>query len=281
MPNVPKALSFPPFLRAAFIFLVLLAPSPRAALADGLVTRVEVTSLTRDVAGVWVRARLGSVPPGSPLRFEGVFRVGGAVVVFRPPGRATVLRGPSGAEVVFALDVELARLPASLLPLAAGKRMAVELSGTLGGKPVRARGDLRPKPPDVIFPSASSAFFARFTGARVFGLALDRAAGEASLAVFNPAGFDVGVEEIRWELKVGGRTLATGSRRGVRLHARRENDVRLPFSVRHGDLLAAAGEAVRKGGVVRGRLSGAVTVKAGTGRVAVPLDGAGEVRMVP
>lgn len=301
-PPVPAA---PPSRTAPFAPSAILSSAAGAALlaigaaaaaaAPGTVNRVEVTGVTRQVAAVWIRATVASPPASTPperLVFQGTISAGDVVLPVRGPVGVTLQRraaeGP--AEAVFAPDVDLARLPPGILALAGSPFFPVVLRGTIrasggsapgGGAPVLAEGRLRPGAPDVVAPASGAASFARFSGASLGGVSLQGASGEASVSVFNPLGFDLLVEEIRYELRSGERTLFRGSRRGVRLHAGRENEVGLPLEVAYADLLAAAGGTVRSGGTFSGRLVAQVTVKAGTGRIVVPVDQSGAVRLVP
>ena len=265
----------------------MLLASSAAAKAGGTVDRIEVTSVTRDVAALWIRATLPAAAAGERLVFSGTIAAGGIRLPLRSPV-SVALQGRGPVQALFASDVDLARLPEGILSLAGsrGDAVAVEINGSLSdGKgattPVVARGRLRPSAPDFVAPASAVASFALFSGARLAGLSLKKAEGEATVSVFNPAGFDLLVEEIRYELFVGGRLLFSGARRGVRLHARRANEVTLPLDVRHADLLAAAGNAVVSGGTVAARLVASVTVKAGSGKVTVPVDQAGKVRFSP
>ena len=259
------------------------APAPTKA---GTVERIEVTSVTRDVAALWIRVRLPEGVPGERLTFTGTISAGNVPVPVKPPVQVVLQgSGPGPAAALVAADVDLARLPEGILALLGSRDFAVSLKGKLsGGKgefPIQAVGRLRPAAPDLVAPASAVSTFAVFSGARLAGLSLKKAEGEATVAVFNPAGFDLLVEEIRYELYAGSRLLFSGTRRLVRLHARRANEVTLPLDVRHADLLAAAGTAVSSGGTIPARLAAKVTIKAGGGRVTIPVDQSGTVRLAP
>ena len=282
-------MTFSPSRHALAVLLLLLAapapPALGAAGAEGRIEKLDVTSVTRERVAAWLKARLPAAAKGSRQSFEGTVSVGGAAVPVASPVTVMVQPAEGGFDAVFLLELDLRRVTGELVSGLGGEALPVSLAGTLSGEAgsrasVRAQGSLRVGTPEIHAPPGEAAAFVRFGGARLAGLSLKETRGEATLVVFNPLGAPLGIEEIRYALTVGGRTVAEGVRTKVRLHPGRENELALPVTAKNADLLAAAGDAAVGGGTVSGRLTGRVTVKTGNSHRVIPVDLPGTVHLL-
>lgn len=272
-------------LASAFAALCLLLPAS-AAPQKGTIRAVEVTSLTRQKAFLFVRASLPAAARGARQTFRGEATAWGVPVPFKDPVKVAVQPSGPGWDVVFLVDLDLAALPGSLLQKGSPTAVPVTLKGTLSGEAgtavtVDAAGALRPGTADLVAGRDLARTFVRFAGARLSGLGLAETTGEARIAVFNPFHFDVSLRGIRYELTSGERVVARGNRQGVIVHPGRENEIALPLTVSNVAAIGAAGKAVAAGGKLSGQLAGEIVLKLGTGDVKIPLDAAGTIEVLP
>ena len=277
-------------MRASAV-LLLCALSLPAVAADsaardvGSVEKLELTSLTRERAAVWARTVLPRAAKGAKQTFRGEVTVANVALPLREPVVVMVQPRGSRFEAVFLLDVDLARIPEALVTKMGTKAVDPTFDGTLSGDggssaPVFAVGVIRFGSPQLSAPASNAATFVRFGGARLSGLGLSESSGEATARVYNPFGFPLGVKSLTYSLWVGDRRIVQGELKGIRIHPGRENEVRLPLRALNSDVFAAAGEAVKGGGTIDGRLRAQVSVKVGQDEVTVPLDLPGKVRLV-
>ncbi len=272
-------------LASAFAALFLLLPAA-AAPQKGTVRAVEVTSVTRQKAFLFVRASLPAAARGARQTFRGEATAWGVPVPFQAPAKVAVQPSGPGWDAVFLVDLDLAALPGSLLQKGSPTAVPVALKGTLSGEAgtavtVDAAGALRPGTTDLVAGRELAGTFVRFAGARLSGIGLAETRGEARIAVFNPFRFDVALRAIRYELSSGGRTVANGNRQGLLVHPGRENEIVLPLTVSNAAAIGAAGKAVAAGGKLSGQLAGEIVLKLGTGDVKLPLDAAGTIEVLP
>ena len=276
-----------PLLLAAILAAIpARTPTPAAAapaVVRGRVVGLELTSLTKSRAFLFLRVALASAPAADRQTFRGDVIVWGVPIPASPPIGAAVQQLARGADAVLLLDVDLARVPAAVLQKAQGDGLDVTVRGTLEGKngkvAIRATGTLKPGTPALKGPPALGAVLARFEGARLSGLSLTETRGEARVALLNPFSFDLPVREITYALVSGGRTVASGRRTGVRIHGGRTNELSLPVEAPNRELLAVAGSLVGSGGTLQGRLVGFVTLKLGTADAKIPFDVAGKIEV--
>lgn len=272
--------------RVLVLLLALLASLPAgAAPLRGTVRSVEVTSLTRKTAFLFVRTQLPTAARGARQTFKGDATVWGVPVPLAGPVKVAVQASAGGWDAVFLVDLDLASLPKGLLDRGSPASVPVTLKGTLSGEAgtaatVDAAGTLRPGTTDLVAGRELAEPFVRFAGARLSGLGLAETKGEAKIAVFNPLGFDVAVRSIRYELVSDGRVVAKGSRQGLLVRPGRENEIALPLAVSNAEALKAAAKAVAAGGTIAGELRGEIVLKLGTGDVKMPLAGAGTVEVL-
>lgn len=263
--------------------VALLATAPAAASGRddvGTVDRLEVNGLTRRQAALWVRATLPRVPPGSKQFFTGGITVSNVSVPIKQPATVMVQQRPGRNEAVFYVDLDLERVPQDLLPNFGPTAIALEVQGTLKGDkgseaPVFAVGVLRLATADVTAPATFASTFVRYLGGGLTGFSLAETSGEARVALYNPLAFELVVTTVEYTVYAGGRTLASGTIRDVKLPGRKETTVALPLKARNTDLAAVMGSAALSGGSVDGRLVGRVVVRSGNGTLAVPVDVSG------
>ena len=271
-------------LPVAFLALLFALPAA-AAPRKGTIRSVEVTSLTRQKAFLFVRTSLPSAARGSRQKFRGQATAWGVPVPLKPAVDVAVQPSAGGWDAVFLAELDLEALPSDLLRKGSPAAVPVTLKGALSGEggtgaTVDAVGALRPGTPDLVAGRELAEPFARFAGARISGLGLAETKGEARIAVFNPLRFDVALRGIRYELSSGGRVVARGSRQGLLVRPGRENEIALPLAVSNSAALSAAAKAVAAGGRLSGRLSGEIVVKLGSGDVKIPLAGAGTIEVL-
>ena len=275
-----------PVRRALLPLLALLLALPAAASArTGTVRAVEVTSLTRSVALLYVRTTLPSAARGARQTFRGEATAWGVPIPLKGPVRVAVQPSQGGWDAVFLVELVLRDLPKGLVERGSPTSVPVTLRGTLTGEAgtaatVDAVGALRPGTPELVADRELAAPFVRFAGARISGVGLAETEGEARIVVFNPFGFELAVRGVRYELSSGGRAVAKGSRQGLLVRPARENEIVLPLTVSNVAALASAGSAVASGGTIAGALSGEIVLKLGAGDVKLPLAGTGKVEVL-
>ena len=269
----------------ALSVLFLLSLPAAAETRQGTIRAVEVTSLTRQRAFLFVRASLPSAARGARQTFKGEATAWGVPVPIAVPVQVAIQPSGPGWDAVFLVDLDLAALPGDLLQKGSPKAVPVTLKGTLSGEAgtavtVDAAGTLRPGTPDLVAGRELAGTFVRFAGARLSGIGLSETKGEATIAVFNPLRFDLALRGVRYELSSGGREVARGSRQGLLVRPGRENEIVLPLTVSNSAAIAAAGTAVAAGGKLSGQLTGQLVVKLGTGDVKIPLAGSGTIEVM-
>ena len=272
--------------RLPLLLLALLAALPAASAPPrGTVRSVEVTSLTRKAAFLFVRTQLPAAARGARQTFRGDATVWGVRVPLNGPVKVAVQPSGPAWDAVFLVDLDLASLPKGLLDRGVPSSVPVTLKGTLSGESgtaatVDAAGTLRPGTSDLVAGRELAEPFVRYAGARLAGLGLAETKGEARIAVYNPLGFDVALRGVRYELSSGGRVVAAGSRQGLLVRPGRENEIVLPLVVSNAEALRAAAKAVAGGGTIAGTLSGEIVVKLGSGDVKIPLAASGKVEVL-
>ena len=275
-------------MQRAFVLLLALllhaAPAP-ASVRKGTIRSVEVTSLTRRKAFLFVRTTLPAAARGATQKFRGEATAWGVRVPVSLPLKVAVQPSAQGWDAVFLVDLDLAAAPREIVDRGSPVSIPVTLRGTLSGEAgtavtVDAVGSLRPGTRDLVAGRELADAFVRFAGARLSGLGLAETKGEARIGVFNPFRFDVALRGVRYELSSAGRVVARGSRQGLFIRPGRENEVVLPLAVSNAAAVAAAGRAVAAGGRISGRLAGEIVLKLGTGDVRLPLAAAGTIEVL-
>jgi LEA14-like dessication related protein len=271
-------------LPLALVALVLALPAAGAP-HKGTIRSVEVTSLTRQKAFLFVRTSLPGAARGARQTFRGEATAWGVPLPLKLPVKVAVQTSGQASDAVFLVDLDLAALPRSLVDRGNPTAIPVTLKGTLSGEAgtavtVDAAGALRPGTADLVAGRELADAFIRFAGARLSGIGLSETKGEARIGVFNPFRFDVALRGIRYELTSAGRAVARGSRQGLLVRPGRENEIVLPLTVSNAAAIAAAGSAVASGGKLSGHLKGELVLKLGTGDVKLPLAASGTIEVL-
>lgn len=105
-------------------------------------------------------------------------------------------------------------------------------------------------------------------------------AARADVAVRNPLSFPLKLASSSYRLFANGREVGSGATGEMTLRAAAETTLGLPIDLDHGELLAAAGSALRAGGEVEGRLRGTLVVRLPGGDIPVPIDLSGRVSLL-
>jgi len=276
--------------RAALASSLLLAASASAQtrLTCGTVESLEVTSLTRTKVTAFLRTKLPDAPQGAKSFFEGKIEVANTALPAGQPATVLVQHVPEGPEAVFLVDLELSRVPAELVARLHSAALDVTLEGNLrtsegaAPHPVCAAGVLRVGTSDIRSSGPVGQDFARFAGARFRGVTLAETQGEATIVLYNPFKFPLDIKDLVYEVRAGDRTVASGERHGLRLHAGRENAVDLPVTAGNAELAVALAGAVAAGGRAEGRLVATISVKVGKDQaMTVPLSLPGAIQVLP
>lgn len=252
----------------------------------GSVEKLQFTSITRDVAQIWVRTILPKTAKGWKQSFTGEVTGAGVSVPVHPPLTVAVQPQPQGkSEAVFAVDVKLAELKDDVLAKVGTSSVDVTIQGTLEGDehseaPVFAVGLLKYGSKEIEAPRGAVDDFVKLKDARLTGVTLTETSGEAHLVLFNPFSFAIPIKSVTYNLMAGERRLCGGALETLRLHPRRETEVVLPLDARNVDLIAVFGSALAAGGTIDGRLTGAITFKAGRGDVTLPINVAAKIELV-
>ncbi len=278
-------LLIPSFLTA----MATAGPKPRQkeeGLASPSIEKVEISSLSRDRASLWVRAVLPRAAKGWKQTFSGEVRAWGVPLKLDRPVTVAVQPRSGGFDAVFSLELELAKLPGDLVLKAGGGFINAEIRGTLTGEggsreSIEVTGSLRAGTPQIEAPGLDQRNFFVFSGGKLSNLSLEQSDGEVQISLFNPLTADLGVKELRYTLAIEGNTLAQGSRTGIKLYGRRDNRISIPVTVKHSSLAAAAGTTVRNRGTIGATLSGSLILKTATDSVTLNFVSAGNLQLVP
>lgn len=276
-------------LSAAALVLALPAPA-QERLKCGTVETLEVTSLTRTKVTAFLRAKLPEAPAGSKNFFEGKIELANTVLPVGKPVTVLVQHGSEAQEAVLLVDLDLARIPAELVSRLHSAALDFTFEGNLRSSssssssepplPVCAAGVLKVGTDEIRASGPLGQDYARFSGARFRGLSLSETQGEATVVLYNPLSFPLDVKDLVYEIRAGGRRVASGERHGLRLHPGRENSVELPVTAGNADLMAALAQAVASGGRVEGQLLATISVKVGKEHVmTVPLNLPGTIQV--
>lgn len=122
--------------------------------------------------------------------------------------------------------------------------------------------------------------FVRLGSIALTQFSLLESAAKANVTVKNPLAFPLKLASTSYRLFANGREVGSGSTGEMILKAARETTLNLPLDLDHGQLLAAAGSALRSGGEVEGRLRGSLVVRLPGGDIPVPLDLSGRVSLL-
>jgi len=142
---------------AAALFLAVPAPADQR-LTCGTVEALEITSLTKARLTSFLRTVLPEAPPGSKIFFEGKIDLANTVLPVGPRMTALAQHAEGRHEVVFLVDVELAKLPPELVSRLNANALDLTLEGNLRSSdsssgvspvPVCAAGVLKIGTPEI------------------------------------------------------------------------------------------------------------------------------------
>jgi LEA14-like dessication related protein len=128
-------------------------------------------------------------------------------------------------------------------------------------------------------PDTASSRWITLDSVELTEFSLLESAARAQLTVDNPLPFPLKLASTSYRLVANGRNVGSGSTKGMIVHAAQKTSLDLPIALDHGQLLAAAGSALRSGGQVDARLQGTLVIRLPGGDIPVPLDLAGKVSL--
>ena len=141
-----------------------------------------------------------------------------------------------------------------------------------GGNPVEWSGTRRWDQVEVEKREGAASGFVKLTSIQLTEFSLLESAARAEVTVRNPFAFPLKLASASYRLFANGSEVGSGAAGEMILRPEQETTLRLPIDVDHGQLLGAAGSALRSGGDVEGRLRGALAVRLPRGDIPVPLD---------
>jgi LEA14-like dessication related protein len=142
----------------------------------------------------------------------------------------------------------------------------------VGGSPVEWSGTRRWDQVEVEKREDAASGFVRLTSIQLTEFSLFESAARADVTVRNPLAFPLKLASTRYRLLANGRDVGSGATGEMILRPGQETTLNLPIDLDHGQLLAAAGSALRSGGDVEGRLCGTLLVRLPGGDIPVPIN---------
>jgi LEA14-like dessication related protein len=141
-----------------------------------------------------------------------------------------------------------------------------------GATPVEWSGTRRWEEVEVEKREDAASGFVKLTSIQLTEFSLLQSAARAEVTVRNPFTFPLKLASTSYRLFANGSEIGSGTAGETILRPEQETTLRLPIDVDHGQLLGAAGSALRSGGDVEARLRGALVVRLPGGDIPVPLD---------
>jgi hypothetical protein len=114
--------------------------------------------------------------------------------------------------------------------------------------------------------------FARATDIQLGGLGLAKTTVHAEVAVRSPLKFHLRVMQLRCELEIDGKVVATGTKDNFLIFAERPNPITFPVTVDNRAALSAAGKGIARGARAEGRLVGVARLRFPGGDVDFPVE---------
>jgi hypothetical protein len=114
--------------------------------------------------------------------------------------------------------------------------------------------------------------YARATDIQLGGLGLNTTTVNAEVVVRSPLRFHLRVMQVRCQLEVDGRVIATGAKDNFLIFGERPNPIVFPVVLDNRATLAAAGSGLAKGGRAEGRLVGVARLRFPGGDVDFPVE---------
>ena len=141
-----------------------------------------------------------------------------------------------------------------------------------GGNPVEWSGTRRWDQVEVEKREGAATGFVKLASIQLTEFSLLESAARADVTVRNPLAFPLKLASASFRLFANEREVGSGATGETILRPGQETTLTLPIDLDHGQLLAAAGSALRSGGDVEGRLRGTLVVRLPGGDIPVPLD---------
>lgn len=221
-----------------------------------------------------VRVILVGPPAETPAgAFRGTLTVNGSPTTVRVSGTAT-RDGPAWR---LPLTLRYADVPTDWAQRYRPDGFAFRVAGTLAGAPRDWSGSRSWKDVSVESEGETLEEFLFLEGVELESMSLLSSEARADLRITNPFSFELRIAEASYALSANGREVGSGGTRGLILHPRQKNRLRLPIELDHGELLGAAGSALLSGGEVTARLRGKLVLRLKGGDVVVPLDLSGNL----
>ena len=250
----------------SFLLLPLAAPVGPYAMA------------IRPSTGETFTAVLTGPAPGPAVGdFGGTITVNGSPAAMPASGKTELSQG----RLKLLLTLRWADVPADWVSRYRPEGFDYRVRGRVGGREeLDWSGSLRWNEVEVDGGRETASHYLRLGSIELTRFSLLESEARAKVAVRNPFSFPLKVAGADYRLYANGREVGAGDTRGLLLHAARESTLDFPIEIDHGQLLAAAGEALASGGEVGGRLQGRLTVRLPGGDIAVPLDLSGRLELL-
>lgn len=141
-----------------------------------------------------------------------------------------------------------------------------------GGTPIEWSGTNRWDQVEVEKGDGAASDFVKLAAIQVTEFSLFESAARADITVRNPLSFPLKLASATCRLFANGSEVGSGVAGETILRPGQETTLKLPIDLDHGQLLAAAGSALRAGGDVEGRLRGTLVVRLPGADIPVPLN---------
>jgi LEA14-like dessication related protein len=180
---------------------------------------------------------------------------------------------PAGERLVLSLKLKYRDLPEDWANRFRASDFDYRLRGKVaGGGDVDWAGTQRWDRIQIEKREQAASGFVQLGSIELTEFSLFESAARAHVTVRNPLSFPLKVASTRYRLFANGREVGSGATADMTLGAAQVTALNLPIDLDHGQLLAAAGSALRAGGQVEGRLQGALVVHLAGGDIPVPID---------
>lgn len=245
---------------------VLLLALHAGAGALGFSVRVEADNQVR----VTISGPAADLAPGA---FRGAIALNGSSVELPLSGTVT----HAGGRFQLPVTTRYADVPSEWADRFTPRTFTYRLKGSTGGEPREWGGSGAWKDVEIEGDRDVLSHFLSLEDVRLTELSLLSSEAEARLAIRNPFAFDLKIAETDYTLSVEGRVVGQGGTKGMIVHASQNNLLALPIELDHGELIAAAGQALLAGGDVEVRLEGRLVIRLKGGDLVVPLNLSGRL----
>ena len=245
---------------------ILLFAMNAGAGALGFSVRVEADSRVR----VTISGPAGELAPGA---FRGAIALNGSSAELPLSGTVT----HAGGRFELPVTARYADVPAAWADRFTPATFTYRLMGSTGGEPRAWIGSSAWKDVEIEGDRDVLSHFLALEDVRLTELSLLSSEAQARLAIRNPFAFDLKISEMQYTLSVDDRVIGEGGTKGMIVHAAQRNLLDLPIELEHGELIAAAGQALLAGGDVEVRLQGRLVVRLKGGDLVVPLNLSGRL----